>query len=116
MSSSLAARRCLYHASREAAARCPECGRFFCRECIVEHENRIVCADCLARLTKTQRLAAARRKSSGAFPLAGAVGGLIVAWLVFFFIGRAVLSIPDDFHAGKLWKMDWFENVSGVAR
>ena len=47
----LLANRCLHHPVREAVARCPECGQFFCRECITEHEDRVVCSSCLKRLT-----------------------------------------------------------------
>jgi hypothetical protein len=36
--------RCLNHMLREAVARCPECSRFFCRECITEHEDKVLCA------------------------------------------------------------------------
>jgi len=43
--------RCRRHPERPAAARCPECGEPHCRECVVEHEGRILCAACLARLT-----------------------------------------------------------------
>ena len=35
--SNLIHQRCSNHPGREAAVRCPECGRFFCRECVTEH-------------------------------------------------------------------------------
>jgi len=41
--------RCHHHQFREAAARCPECGRYFCRECITEHADRVLCASCLGK-------------------------------------------------------------------
>ncbi|MFN7139481.1 MAG: rhomboid family protein, partial [Limisphaerales bacterium] len=41
---------CLNHFTREAAARCPECKQFFCRECITEHDDRVICAGCLRKL------------------------------------------------------------------
>ena len=43
----LAHQRCFNHALREAAARCPGCGNFFCRECVTEHDDRVLCAACL---------------------------------------------------------------------
>ena len=49
----LSAQRCFNHAGREAVARCPECSRYFCRECISEHRGRVVCAGCLASLSAT---------------------------------------------------------------
>jgi hypothetical protein len=41
--------RCYHHQFREAVARCPECGRFFCRECITEHADKVLCASCLGK-------------------------------------------------------------------
>jgi len=49
----LAYQRCLNHTFREAVARCPECGHYFCRECITEHEDRVVCASCLRKLVES---------------------------------------------------------------
>ena len=48
----VALQRCLHHGEREAIARCPECGSFFCRECITEHDERVLCASCLAKITR----------------------------------------------------------------
>ena len=42
---------CFNHPDREASARCPACGNFFCHECVVEHGSRIICASCLAKET-----------------------------------------------------------------
>src|SRR3954447_12120145 len=103
--SALIFERCLHHAGREAVARCPECGRFFCRECIVEHEDRVICAGCLARIAIAP--APRRMRLSAMGPFAGAISGLFVAWLVFYIIGRLLLAIPEDFHASKIWKGDW---------
>jgi uncharacterized paraquat-inducible protein A len=95
-------RRCARHPAREAAARCPGCAEFFCRECIVEHEGKLLCARCLARVTaarerRRQRLASLRRAVS-----AGA--GTLVLWLVFYWLGALLLKIPPDFHDGTIWK------------
>jgi hypothetical protein len=103
--STLTLQRCLHHIEREAVARCPECGRFFCRECIVEHEHRVICAGCLARVTAAPRPRRVRLGAVG--PFAGAVMGIFVAWFVFYVVGRLLLAVPDDFHASKLWKEDW---------
>jgi len=98
----IARRRCFNHPSRSAAARCSLCGETFCRECIVEHGERMTCASCLERPASA---------SSGRFgkltPLVGAVrlaSGFMVLWLLFYLLGRAWLSIPDAFHRGELWK------------
>lgn len=98
----LVRQRCLHHAGREAVARCPGCRRFFCRECIAEHEGRILCASCLAGLAAP---AGPRRRG---FPLVAAalqcLLAVAVAWFFFFLIGRGLLAIPTSFHEGTLWR------------
>jgi hypothetical protein len=98
----LADRRCFNHARREAVARCPECGRFFCRECITEHDDRVVCAACLSKSAGSQggRVGLRRRLTRAVqFSLAFAL-----IWLCFHCLGQALLSIPVDFHDGTLWR------------
>lgn len=41
-------KRCFNHAEREATARCPVCTRDFCRECVTEHDHRMLCRSCQA--------------------------------------------------------------------
>lgn len=94
--------RCLNHALREAAARCPECAQFFCRECVVEHEDRILCAGCLRKITIP---AGARSRWGGLIGKSLAcLAATGAAWLFFFFIGQILLSIPSSFHEGTLWE------------
>jgi len=103
----LARQRCLNHLNREAVARCPECQRFFCRECVTEHEDRLICAACLKKLAK----ATTRRR----FRFANLAGigqcllGVLTAWLFFYFLGRSLLAIPDSFHEGTLWKSKFMD-------
>lgn len=98
--SALAARRCFNHAQREAVARCTLCSNFFCRECITEHDGRMICARCLlpdatphrhslffARILRTCQVLA----------------GIMILWLVIFLIGQALLRLPSSFHEGTLW-------------
>lgn len=42
-------RRCINHAGRAAAGRCPGCRFFYCRECITEHDGRMLCAACVQK-------------------------------------------------------------------
>jgi len=109
VSSRLTFQRCLHHPQREAVARCLQCTRFFCRECIVEHEARVICAGCLARIASAPATAPKWRLRA-LLPASGAGAGLLIAWLVFYFLGRALLEVPDDFHASKLWKADWLQS------
>jgi hypothetical protein len=101
----LTANRCLHHPVREAVARCPECGQFYCRECITEHDDRVVCSSCLKRLTaKTET----KRRDLGPFwRVSAAVMGVLIAWLFFFVVGRILVNIPSSFHEGTIFEREF---------
>jgi hypothetical protein len=91
---------CLNHPGREAIARCPECRQCFCRECVTEHGERMVCAACLR---KQARAAVPRRfRWRHLVTLGRGVGGLLLAWFFFYSAGRLLLAIPDSFHEGVI--------------
>ena len=94
--------RCLNHEFREAVARCPECRQFFCRECITEHDDRVICAACLRRLARP----APRRRFhwTSALIVGECLAGVLTVWLFFYMAGRSLLAIPDSFHEGTVWK------------
>jgi hypothetical protein len=93
--------RCHHHARREAVARCPACSRHFCRECIVEHAERVLCASCLQRLEAARPT---RRWHLAPWLLvAAAVTGLALVWLGFFVVGQILLALPTEFHEGTVW-------------
>jgi len=99
--------RCFNHATREAAARCPSCRRFFCRECVTEHEGRVLCSVCLrkpARAPLLQRSAFTRLLRGAPIAL-----GFLTAWFFFFLIGQVLTLLPDSFHDAALWKVPWTE-------
>jgi hypothetical protein len=92
----LARQRCFNHAGREAAARCPACRRCFCRECVTEHEDRLVCASCLrAGNPQDQRK---RRRLAPLFRVALGAASFLALWFLFFLLGRAMLTLPSMFH------------------
>lgn len=99
-------RACTYHPAREAVARCPDCGRPFCRECITEHDFRMICADCLAglRAGRAERRGGRRDRLVGipVLPFVQVGAGVIVAWAGFYLLGRVLLQIPTEFHEGTL--------------
>ncbi len=92
---SIAHERCFNHASREAVARCPHCRRTFCRECICEYEDRVVCASCLKRLG-TRPLK--RNRLAGLVRLVQVVMGVLLLWSSFYLLGRTLLVVPSSFH------------------
>lgn len=100
----LAAQRCHYHPVREAVARCPECKRFFCRECITEHDDRVICASCLQKLAGEKKVA--RKRFGGAKRFFAGAAGIIVAWIFFYSMGRLLLLVPTTFHEGTMWHLD----------
>jgi hypothetical protein len=89
--------RCFVHPQREAAARCPECRNFFCRECVTEHGFRAICAACLGRLA---RAGAVRDRTPwlAAGRAAQILVGLFAAWFFFYMVGEFLSSLPDRFH------------------
>lgn len=98
---SLLHQHCLNHSAREAVAQCPQCHHFFCRECITEHEDRILCAACLREVSRNT---GKRRKPFRLLARAGlSLGGLFTAALFFYWMGQILLLIPTSFHDGTLW-------------
>jgi hypothetical protein len=98
----LIAQRCRNHPAREAVARCPGCARYFCRECISEHEGRVLCASCLAAILQPHALPRARLARFGRVMLAFA--GIVTAWIFFDLLGHVLLKIPASFHEGTIWE------------
>ncbi len=97
---SLADQRCHNHVGREAVALCQECGNYFCRECITEHDDRAICAACLRKAVSPSE------RRGYIVPLTAisqVAAGILVLWLLFYCFGRALLAIPSSFHDGTLW-------------
>ena len=102
MIASIVEQRCLRHAAREAVARCPACGHHFCRECITEHEHRVLCADCLAKILRRSERRGSILAPLGNFLLA--VAGIATAWLFFYVVGVLLARAPASFHEGTVWE------------
>ena len=85
--------RCWNHELREAVCRCPQCGRSFCRECVTEHQLRLLCAACLRQAAQTvdaphgffRRLA----------PTAMTLAGILLAWAIFFGAAQSLITITE---------------------
>ncbi len=97
----LSRQKCRRHAFREAVARCMECNGFFCRECVTEHEDRLLCSDCLLKLAgKSKKKFTILFRS---FQLSWGLVCLFFLWFFFYEIGKFLLSLPADFHDGTFW-------------
>ena len=104
---SLTHQRCFNHATREAVARCPECHQFFCRECITEHDDRVICAVCLKKLASLPFTR--RRGFIGVVRAAQVAIGVLTIWFYFYWFGQCLLRLPSSFHDGTLWQGHWLE-------
>lgn len=88
-------RRCFHHDLREAVAQCPSCKLFFCRECVTEHDGRMICVTCVNALTRDATKAP---RAAGARWAVTAIAGLLIAWLVFYYLGLTLARMPSEFH------------------
>jgi hypothetical protein len=89
MTQSVALSRCVVHAQREAAALCLGCKAFYCRECVTEHDGRVLCSRCIAAASKPRDKSAAIAfvKLSMA-----ALAGFALLWLSFYYVGAALAA------------------------
>jgi uncharacterized YccA/Bax inhibitor family protein len=63
---------------------------------VTEHEGRVTCAECLAKLT-----VAAKSERGGVIGwLMLSVLGLLFAWLLFYYAGAFLSNMPSSFHGG----------------
>lgn len=93
----LARARCHNHPQREAAARCPACRSDFCRECVVEHEGRLLCSSCLGK-TVNQEARSRRRLLRSGLRVASLILSFVLVWLFFFAVGDVLSRARDSSH------------------
>jgi hypothetical protein len=87
--------RCFHHAAREAVAQCPSCKHFYCRECVTEHNGRMICVICVNSLARDAGKAERAKKARWTV---AALAGILIAWLVFYYLGLTLARIPSKFH------------------
>ena len=104
---SLAQQRCFNHSQREAVARCLGCRQYFCRECVTEHDDRVLCAVCLQKLVKPE--AGRRRGFAAVLRVSQCLLSLLLLWFCFYLVGEALVAIPTSFHEGTLWQANWLD-------
>ena len=98
--------RCINHLLREAAACCPQCQRYFCRECVTEHEDRVMCATCLN--ADADAVGSGLSRFSGFRRLMQFLVGTTLLWIFYYYLGQLLLSLPSAFHEGTLWEKGWW--------
>ena len=98
--------RCFNHLLREAVARCPQCRRYFCRECVTEHEDRVLCATCLS--ADADVIGSTLSRLSGLRRMMHFLLGTTLLWIFFYYLGQLLLSLPSAFHEGTLWEKGWW--------
>ena len=107
--SDLSLQRCFNHGAREAVARCPRCTLFYCRECVTQHDHRLLCASCIRKEVAPAR--DPHRRFAWTTRLGGFLMGVGFLVCLFYFLGRVLLSLPDDFHEGTIWQARWWEEL-----
>lgn len=101
---SLTLTRCFNHGQREAVARCPSCRRHYCRECVTEHDHKLLCASCIEAMASAHTTA--ERRPWPVIPALQLFAALFVLWLSFYGVGRALLLIPSEFHQIEIEAFD----------
>lgn len=95
---------CAIHPQREAAARCTSCAGFFCRECVTEHDLRMLCARCLRETASLEKPKKNRRSLIAPLAVFAQLAlGTALLWFSFYLIGRLLIAVPASFHEGTLW-------------
>lgn len=100
---------CYHHPQRDAVARCPECGKYYCRECVTEHEDRMLCSRCLSFQIEKRSKRSFTWLQKTVVPIQALVGFLML-WYIFFLLGQLLLTIPHAFHEGTIWQSQWWYN------
>lgn len=77
-------------------ARCPQCTRYFCRECVTDHDGRLMCRSCLATAAAAD-VATPRAWGKIVWPLLAAAGWLL-AWFLAYAAGDLLTRVPDSWH------------------
>ena len=94
---------CFNHSLREAVARCLECNRYFCRECIIEHKERVICAECLERINAQEEKKDSIYLSIITRTIATFIT-IFILWFTYYAIGEQLQKIPTFFQKGRLFE------------
>lgn len=93
MTGTMLEQRCWNHETREAVCLCLECGRSFCRECVSEHEGRLLCAACLRNKARAAGVSGGKLRHARTLCLS--LAGVILGWAIFFGAAESVITIAE---------------------
>lgn len=96
----LSRQRCTNHLQREAVARCPECKRHFCRECITEYKNRLLCNHCLTKASGIKNKRSNLIKA--VVYMICCFAGFLIAFGFFYTVAKTIAAIPQPYHRNYL--------------
>jgi hypothetical protein len=82
---------CWNHPVRGAVCACPVCRRSFCRECVSEHDSRLLCASCIQAAVAAPVPSSGRRIARLLVP-ALALASTLFAWAIFFSLGQIIME------------------------
>jgi len=105
--SPLSFQKCYHHSNREAVVRCPVCLKDYCRECVTEHDDRMLCTGCLKQYMKVVP-GKSRRWIFSVVVFIQCSMGFFILWYGFFLLGKMLLATPSSFHEGTLWQSNWW--------
>ena len=74
---------------------------------MAEHDDRMFCASCIEKLLRPS--SSMRISFSDIFAGAQSLLGIVITWLVFYYLGQMLLSLPSSFHDGTLWQAGFWE-------
>lgn len=99
----LSRQQCVLHPDRGAVARCPVCKRYYCHECITEHDGQVLCCHCLLQQVQdADNISSFMDRHAASFQLVAkpllALGGLLLLWLIFAVIGTMLMRFPNNFY------------------
>ena len=73
----------------------------------MEHDDRVVCVVCLKKLT--HRAISTASVFARLFQVVQLMVGVFIVWFFFFMMGDALLRLPDSFHEGTIWQVNWLD-------
>jgi hypothetical protein len=78
----------------------------------VDHEDRLLCNSCLARLAVPINADRSTWGWVSGLLVAGLGAGLLV--VMFSSLGHLLIATPSAFHEGTLWKKSWLEDTGSA--